>query len=348
MFHQIYMQRCLDLASRAAGYTAPNPMVGAVVVCSGRIAGEGYHSQYGEPHAEVNAIRSVRDTDLLKHSTLYVNLEPCSHHGKQPPCSDFIIASGIPHVVTGSHDPNPKVSGRGIAMLRNAGVEVTEHVLERECDDINRRFMTFHRKQRPYILLKWAQTADGYIDIERDMTEIGRPTPVTGWYEQTLTHKQRSHEHAIMVGTNTAIADNPFLSVRRWNGHQPLRITLDRQLRLPPSLHIFDGSQHTFVFTEKERHDTEFISYITVPFDEQLTHRIANELYCRKIISVLIEGGTILLQSFIDCGLWDEVQIFSANKMFGNGIKAPVISKFKSSKVQKFKDSVIFEYINTP
>jgi len=317
------MHRCIELAATVVGYTAPNPMVGAVVVCDGHIIGEGFHRQYGEPHAEVNAIRSVHDTKLLERSTLYVNLEPCSHEGKTSPCADFIIAHRIPHVVVGSSDPNPKVAGRGIAKLRAAGCLVTEHVLEEECDRLNIRFMTYHRKNRPYIVLKWAQTADGFIDVIRDRNTVGRPTWITGWYEQTLVHKWRAEEQAVMVGTNTALADNPMLNVRRWNGRQPVRLVLDRHLRLPDSLHLFDGSQPTWVFTEKQQTDTPQATYINVPFDHQLPHHILDCLYQRKITSVLIEGGAQLLQTFIDAGLWDEARIFSGKTCFGDGVKAP-------------------------
>jgi diaminohydroxyphosphoribosylaminopyrimidine deaminase/5-amino-6-(5-phosphoribosylamino)uracil reductase len=323
--HETFMRRCLELAATASGHTAPNPMVGAVVVCDGRIIGEGFHRQYGEPHAEANAIRSVREPELLERSTLYVNLEPCSHHGKTPPCTDIIIASRIPHIVVGSSDPNPKVSGKGIETLRAAGCSVTEHILEKDCERLNIRFMTFHRKHRPYIVLKWAQTADGFIDVIRNPDVIGRPTPITGWYEQALDHKWRSEEQAVMVGTNTALKDNPFLNIRCWHGRQPLRVVLDRQLRLPASLHLFDETQPTLVFTEKEQPDTSQITYATVPFDEHLPQRILDELYSQHIISVMIEGGTRLLQSFIDAGLWDEARIFTGKVMFGNGVKAPVM-----------------------
>ena len=319
------MRRCIELAVTAAGYVAPNPMVGAVVVCDDRIIGEGFHRQYGEPHAEVNAIRSVHDTKLLERSTLYVNLEPCSHDGKTPPCADFIIANRIPHVVVGSSDPNPLVTGRGIAKLRAAGCCVTEHVLEEECDRLNIRFMTYHRKQRPYVVLKWAQTADGFIDIVRNRSTVGRPTWITGWYEQTLVHKWRAEEQAVMVGTNTALADNPMLNVRRWNGRQPVRLVLDRHLRLPDSLYLFDGRQPTWVFTEHRQTDTPQATYIRVPFDRHLPHHILNNLYRRKITSVLIEGGTQLLQTFIDTALWDEARIFTGNTSFGDGVKAPLI-----------------------
>ena len=332
--HQTYMRRCLELASTASGYAAPNPMVGAVVVCDGRIIGEGFHRQYGGPHAEANAIRSVREKELLERSTMYVNLEPCSHYGKTPPCAEMIIAARIPHVVVGSADPNPKVAGRGIAKLRAAGCKVTERIMEAECDRLNIRFITYHRKHRPYIVLKWAQTADGFIDVVRDRNVVGRPTWITGWYEQTMVHKWRSEEQAVMVGTNTALADNPMLNIRRWYGRQPLRITLDRQLRLPESLHLFDGSQPTLVFTDvspssSERgpggEAAEHETYSAVPFDEQLPQHILDELYRRKIISVLIEGGTRLLQTFIDAGLWDEARIFTGTTVFGDGVKAPVM-----------------------
>lgn len=323
-----HMRRCLDLASTAAGYTAPNPMVGAVVVCDGRIIGEGFHQQYGESHAEVNAICSVREKELLERSTLYVNLEPCSHYGKTPPCTDMIISARIPHIVVGSADPNPKVAGRGIAKLRAAGCQITEHVLEAECDRLNIRFMTYHRKHRPYVVLKWAQTADGFIDMVRYRNIVGRPTWITGWYEQTQVHKWRSEEQAVMVGTNTALADNPMLNIRRWQGCQPLRVTIDRQLRLPASLHLFDGSLPTLVFTEKQHKETTNVTYVQVAFDKQLPQRILDELYRRKITSVLIEGGTQLLQTFIDAALWDEARVFTGSTLFGDGIKAPLIEGF--------------------
>ena len=330
-----YMRRCIELAATAAGYAAPNPMVGAVVVCDGRIIGEGFHRQYGESHAEVNAIRSVRDTKLLDRSTLYINLEPCSHAGKTPPCTDFIIASHIPHVVVGSSDPNPLVAGRGVEQLRAAGCRVTEHVLEEECDRLNIRYMTYHRKRRPYVTLKWAQTADGFIDIIRDRNTVGRPTWITGWYEQTLVHKWRTEEQAVMVGTNTALVDNPMLNIRRWHGRQPVRLVLDRHLRLPRSLHLFDGSQPTWVFTEKQQKDTPQITYIHVPFDRQLPHHILDSLYRRHITSVLIEGGTQLLQTFIDAGLCDEARIFTGKGCFGDGVKAPVMPDLKEILVNK-------------
>jgi len=337
------MRRCIELAAMGSGHVAPNPMVGAVVVCDGRIIGEGFHRQFGDAHAEENAIRSVREKELLERSTLYVNLEPCSHHGKMPPCTDLIIANRIPHVVVGSSDPNPLVSGKGIAALRAADCRVTEHILEADCDRLNIRFMTYHRKHRPYVILKWAQTADGFIDMVRDRNTVGQPTWITGWYEQTLVHKWRSEEQAVMVGTNTALADNPLLNVRRWRGRQPLRVTIDRQLRLPASLHLFDGTLPGLVFTEKQQPDTANIDYVAIPFDEQLPQRIFDELFRRKIISVFIEGGTQLLQTFIDSGLWDEARIFTGAAIFGAGVKAPVMPQFPEKEI-KLRKHLNFEH----
>ena len=319
------MQRCVELAASASGHAAPNPMVGAVVVCDERIIGEGFHRQCGEAHAEANAINSVRQTALLERSTLYVNLEPCSHHGRTPPCADLIIAARIPHVVVGSFDPNPLVAGKGIACLRAAGCRVTEHVLEEECDRLNIRFMTFHRKRRPYVVLKWAQTADGFIDAARDRNAIGRPVWITGWREQALVHKWRSEEQAVLVGANTALADNPLLNLRHWRGRQPLRATLDRRLRLPDSLHLFDQTLPTLVFTEKRLPDAKNLHYATIDFNEQLPQCILDELRRRNVISVLIEGGAQLLQTFIDAGLWDEARVFTGKAVFGDGLRAPML-----------------------
>ena len=320
--NQLYMRRCLELASLGAGYVAPNPMVGAVIVCNGLIIGEGFHRRYGDAHAEANAINTVKNKELLKRSTLYVNLEPCAHQGKTPPCADLIIQSGIPRVVIGCLDPNPLVAGKGNEKLRAAGIEVIENVLMEESKNLNIRFITYHSKKRPYVTLKWAQTADGYIDVKRDNTIVGRPTWITGWYEQTLVHKWRSQEQAVMVGTNTAVADNPMLNIRKWHGKQPLRITIDQQMRLPQTLNIFDEKQPTLIFTQKEQPNT---IYANVSFDEKLAQNILNELFKRKIISVLIEGGTRLLQTFIDAGLWDEARVFTGVVKFGEGVKAPEI-----------------------
>jgi diaminohydroxyphosphoribosylaminopyrimidine deaminase/5-amino-6-(5-phosphoribosylamino)uracil reductase len=318
------MRRCLELARNAAGFTAPNPMVGCVIVHNGRIIGEDFHRRYGTPHAEANAIEAVAQKELLPHSTLYVNLEPCAHHGKTPPCTDLIIAHKIPHVVIGSTDPNPLVSGKGVKKLRAAGCRVTENMLESECKRLNIRFMTFHRLQRPYVILKWAQTADGFIDAARTDT-AQRPMRITGDYEQMLTHKWRSEESAIMIGTNTALLDDPMLNLRRWHGQPPLRVTLDRTLRLPASLHLLDGSQPTMIFTETTTGHLPKAAYAVVPFDRQLPEHILAELHRCKCLSVLVEGGAQLLQTFINSGLWDEARVFGTNMQIGTGVRAPLL-----------------------
>ncbi|MDR3094932.1 MAG: bifunctional diaminohydroxyphosphoribosylaminopyrimidine deaminase/5-amino-6-(5-phosphoribosylamino)uracil reductase RibD [Bacteroidales bacterium] len=353
MDYEAYMHRCLELARLGTGYTAPNPMVGCVIVHEGRIIGEGWHRQYGEPHAEMNAIRSVQQKHLLPSSTLFVNLEPCAHVGKTPPCADKIIAERIPQVVTGSVDPNPLVAGKGVERLRNAGCHVTTGVLEEECSRLNVRFMTFHKQRRPYVLLKWAQTADGFIDVIRSNTFSARPTWITGEYERTLVHKWRSEESAILVGTNTALMDNPMLNLRQWTGKQPLRIVIDRTQRLPASLHLFDGSQSTLVFTEKSVNPLSDVDYAVVPFDNRLPFHILDELYSRNIASVLIEGGAQLLQTFIHAGLWDEARIFTSKMCFGNGIPAPEINgkfcdeyKMHDSELRIFENKITFAPTN--
>lgn len=337
----LFMRRCIELATNASGYTFPNPLVGCVIVHNGRIIGEGFHQKYGGPHAEVNAINSVKEKDLLPDSTLYVNLEPCVHYGKTPPCTDLIIANHIPRVVVGSNDPNPLVAGKGITKLRAVGCEVTTQVLEQECDQLNIRFMTFHRKHRPYTVLKWAQAADGFIDLPRPENAIGQPARITGDDERVLVHKWRSEEQAIMVGTNTALIDDPVLNVRQWNGAQPLRIVLDRILRLPGSLHLFNGDYPTLVLTEKEHEPTNNVDYAVIPFDSHLVEHILSELHSRKILSVLIEGGTQLLQTFIDAGLWDEARVFTGNQKFGQGVKAPHISLPDQQEIVQLTNSTL-------
>src|SRR5690554_5115458 len=248
-----YMMRCIELARLGMGHVSPNPLVGCVIVHRNKIIGEGYHRQYGGPHAEVNAINEVTDHQLLKESTLYVSLEPCAHYGLTPPCSDLIIEKMIPKVVIGTTDPFAAVAGRGITKLQKAGVEVVTGVLEDSCRELNKRFFTYHQKQRPYVILKWAQTADGFIDMERNPADIGTPTWITGPLALTLVHKLRSEEDAILVGTNTALADNPSLTVRHWSGRNPIRAVVDLNRRLPQSLNIFNGKAQTLIFnTDKE------------------------------------------------------------------------------------------------
>jgi diaminohydroxyphosphoribosylaminopyrimidine deaminase/5-amino-6-(5-phosphoribosylamino)uracil reductase len=277
-----YMKRCLELARFGLGNVAPNPMVGAVIVYNGFIIGEGYHQKYGGAHAEVNAINSVRDKSLLDKSTLYVNLEPCSHFGKTPPCADLIVERKIPKVVIGTMDTFEKVSGRGAAILEKNGIKVCRGCLEKESREINKRFFTFHEKKRPYVILKWAETADGFIDRVREPGQT-EPSWITDEIARMLVHKWRTEEQSIMIGTHTAMMDNPRLNVRSWTGKNPVRIVLDRELKLSSVLHIFDQSQPTLVFTEKKAESGVNPEYIKVRFDDTLLTAIMNECYNRMI-----------------------------------------------------------------
>lgn len=320
----IFMQRCLELALLGMGDTAPNPMVGCVIVCNGVIIGEGYHEKYGGPHAEVNAINSVRTPELLAQSTLYVSLEPCAHYGKTPPCADLIIASRIPRVVIGTVDPFATIAGKGIERMQKAGIEVEVGLLEAECRQGNRRFFTFHEKKRPYILLKWAQTLDGFIDTDR--SETLHPIWITNALSKRLVHKQRSEESAILIGTNTAKYDNPALTVREWTGNQPIRMVIDRTGRLDARLHLFDHKTLTWVFTGIEIPDSENLKYITLDFDRNILPQLLSELYRHNILSVIVEGGSELLNSFLESDLWDEAFVYTGNQFFGRGVAAPDIS----------------------
>ena len=338
-----YIRRCIELASNGLCNAAPNPMVGAVIVHNGKIIGEGYHAKCGEGHAEVNAIRSVKDETLLKETTIYVSLEPCSHYGKTPPCADLIISKGIPRVVVGCIDPFSQVSGRGIRKLREAGIDVTVGVLEEECKNLIRRFVTFNTQKRPYITLKWAESADGYIDINR---ENGSPvvlsTPVTSMY----VHKQRAEHKAILVGRRTALLDNPSLTTRNWYSKNPLRLVIDRNLTLPAELKLFDHSTPTMVFTEKQKNSEDNLEYVALDFSKDILPQICTVLYDRKIQSLLVEGGTTLLQSFIDSELWDEIFVEHSEKVLYEGVKSPIIPKGTIFKTV-FRDKIcVSHYIH--
>lgn len=318
-----YMRRCIQLARNGMMGAAPNPMVGAVIVCDGKIIGEGYHRRCGQAHAEVNAIRSVRNPELLTRSTIYVSLEPCSHYGKTPPCADLIIEKRIPRVVVGCIDPFARVSGRGIRKLRDAGIEVTVGILEHECRELDRRFITFHSEKRPYIVLKWAQSADGFIDKLR---EGGRPVVLSSPETQMLVHKLRAECKAILVGRRTALLDNPSLTVRSWHGDNPLRLVIDRSLTLPPDLHLFDGSTPTVVFTGTDRFSQRSgVEYVRLDFSRDLLPQIMACLHERNIQSLLVEGGSRLLQSFIDAKLWDEVCVERVPLRLEDGVSAPAM-----------------------
>lgn len=321
-----YMFRCLELAKFGAGSVAPNPMVGCVIVYQNKIIGEGYHQKYGEVHAEVNAINSVSNQELLKESTLYVSLEPCAHHGLTPPCSDLIVEKQIPKVVIGTIDSFAEVAGKGIEKFKKAGINVTVGVLKKECRKLNKRFFTFYEKKRPYVILKWAQTLDGFIDIDRIENEFGEPTWITGELALRRVHKLRAEEDAIIVGTNTALKDNPSLTVRHCKGKNPTRIILDRKLRLPGNLNLFDGSVITLVFNSAKNKKEGNTSFIKIDFSKNIIPQILEELYNRKIQSLIVEGGKQLLESFIRAELWDEALVFEGNKKFQKGIHAPEIS----------------------
>lgn len=325
---EFYMQRCLQLARCGAGSTSPNPMVGAVIVCDGRIIGEGYHIRAGEPHAEVNAVNSVAEADrhLLSRSTMYVSLEPCSHYGKTPPCCDMIIARGIARVVIGTADPNPQVDGAGIERMRSAGIDVTVGVLEEECLRLNRTFFTSQISKRPYVTLKWAQSADGFIDLLR---EGGQAVKISSPVSQVAVHRLRAQNVAILVGRHTALLDNPSLDIRHWAGRSPLRLVIDKNGTLPADLKIFDGTLPTVVYTACEKEDKvgKNIEQVVLDFNEPLLPQILAHLNGRRVDSLLVEGGATLLQSFIKASLWDEARVeINPGLELGNGVVAPSLA----------------------
>ena len=336
-----YMAYCLELARHGRQTVAPNPMVGCVIVNDGKIIGEGYHRKYGGPHAEVEAINSVINQEDLLKSTLYVNLEPCAHHGKTPPCADLIIEKKIPKVIIGCKDSFAKVAGKGIDRMRKAGIDVKVGVLEKESLELNKRFFVFHKQKRPYIILKWAETIDGYIDIDRNMGDTGISW-ITHPYLRIPVHKWRSEEAGIIIGTKTALNDNPKLNTRMWSGRNPTRFVLDRNLKLPEELSIFQGDIPTFIFTEKEAINKNNIKYLQVDFSNNLIPQILNHLYNFEIQSLIVEGGRTLLQSFINQNLWDEARVFIGNKTFGTGIKGPLIQKKMSNFCQFGNDRILY------
>lgn len=337
------MVRAIELARLGMGQVAPNPMVGCVIVHNGLIIGEGYHRKYGEAHAEVNTVNSVKNLDLLAESTLYVTLEPCAHHGKTPPCADLVVRMKIPRVVVGSMDPNEKVAGRGIKRLQESGCNVMVGMLEEECNRMNRRFLTFHQKRRPYIILKWAQTEDGFIDRAREAAEYGQPTWITNTLSRIAVHKMRSDEAAILVGTKTALKDNPSLTVREWSGNHPLRMVLDRNGILPETAALLDQSAETIVFTEREMVSKPNLEYLQITFDSEMLQEINRILVERGIQSLLIEGGKSLIESYLRIGLWDEARIYIGNARFGSGIKAPE-TDWVLDREEKLDDSLMRIY----
>jgi diaminohydroxyphosphoribosylaminopyrimidine deaminase/5-amino-6-(5-phosphoribosylamino)uracil reductase len=337
--HEIYIQRCLDLAALGLGKVSPNPMVGAVIVLDDKIIGEGYHQQYGQAHAEVNAVNDVlakfdKAEELLKQSTIYVSLEPCAHYGKTPPCADLIIKHRIPKVVIGCRDPFDQVDGKGIEKLKIAGIEVTVGVLEEECKWLNRRFFTRVQKQRPYVILKWAQTEDGFF-APNDNKQFW----ITGPESRKLVHQWRGEEDAILVGKNTAAIDNPQLNVRYGDGRSPKRVIIDRRLELKQDMNVFDQSVDTFIFNEVKTDVDGKVKYIALEdFDRYVPQYILYQLYLQDIQSVIIEGGAATLNSFIEAGVWDEARIFTGDITLTTGIKAPKINGIIANRVPSGAD----------
>lgn len=342
----LYMKRCLDLASLGAGKVSPNPMVGSVIVHDNRIIGEGWHQQYGQSHAEANAIDQVfekygdRAGELLRDSTIYVSLEPCAHQGKTPPCANLIISHQIPKVVVACRDPFEAVNGKGIERLREAGIVVVEGVLEKEALHFNRRFFTRVKKQRPYIILKWAETADGYFAPDRPGQKW-----ISGKQAQLLVHKWRSEEDAILVGKNTALIDNPQLNTRLWPGKSPKRIVLDRNLELPEHLNVFDQGEETIILNEKTSDIKGNLKFIALEsFDFYLAESIAYQLYLFDIQSVIIEGGRQTLDLFIQAGLWDEARIFRSDIEWKVGLRAPEFRHSANEETRLGNDTLSIYY----
>ena len=318
-----FMMRAIDLARLGMGSVSPNPMVGCVIVHHNVIIGEGYHAEYGKAHAEVNAVNRVRNKELLKDSTIYVTLEPCAHYGKTPPCADLILLHRIPRVVIGTIDPFAEVAGKGVKRLRDGGCEVLSGFCEEKCVELNRRFFTFHQKKRPFIILKWAQTADGFIDIDRSSEHYGQPTWITNDLSRIAVHKMRTDEAAILVGTNTARKDNPSLTVRDWSGKHPLRLVIDREDKLPRGLTLFDHCEPTVVYTSRDKQNEVNLIYQKIPFDGNEINEILSDLHKRGIVSLIVEGGQKLLESFIRSEIWDEARVFTGKNVFHRGVKAP-------------------------
>jgi diaminohydroxyphosphoribosylaminopyrimidine deaminase/5-amino-6-(5-phosphoribosylamino)uracil reductase len=337
----MYMQRAIDLARHGSGRVAPNPMVGAVIVLDYRIIGEGYHQNYGGPHAEVNAIDQVKNKELLKEATIYVTLEPCAHHGKTPPCADLLVRHQLKRVVIGCLDPFSKVNGKGIEILQKAGIQVDTGVLEKECRELNKRFFTFHERQRPYVILKWAQTKDGFLDKTRAENEMGINW-ITAPETKVLVHKWRSEEQSILVGRKTVQNDDPSLTVRELSGNNPIRVIIDSQLKLSPDLNVFSDDAPTLIFNRVKNEVKGNNEWIKI--SETNTELILNELFKRNVLSVFVEGGSRTLQYFIFGNVWDEARVIIGDVHFGSGKRAPIISKAPSETFAFGTDQVYIYY----
>ncbi|WP_210489956.1 bifunctional diaminohydroxyphosphoribosylaminopyrimidine deaminase/5-amino-6-(5-phosphoribosylamino)uracil reductase RibD [Rufibacter aurantiacus] len=336
-----YMRRALDLAAVGSGYARPNPIVGCVVVHKHKIIGEGWHQQYGGSHAEVNAINSVQDKSLLPHSRVYVTLEPCSHYGKTPPCADFLLEHGVRDVIICNTDPNPLVAGRGIKKLLDAGCKVHIGVLEQEGLELNRRFFTFQTKKRPYLVLKWAESSDGFIALPDYQA-----TQISGPMAKQLVHKWRTEEQAIMVGTRTAIHDNPQLNTRHWPGQAPLRIAIDKQLQIPETHHLLDDSQPTVIYTLQEKASGAQTEFVPLPTNGVFLDLMLADLYQRNVQSILVEGGTVLLEALLQNNLWDEIRVFRSPKKLAHGIKAPQLPNLQFASRRMVRDDELTIYRN--
>ncbi|NHN25099.1 bifunctional diaminohydroxyphosphoribosylaminopyrimidine deaminase/5-amino-6-(5-phosphoribosylamino)uracil reductase RibD [Flavobacterium jejuense] len=343
--HEFYINRCIELAKNGLGTTYPNPLVGSVIVYDNKIIGEGWHRKSGEAHAEVNAIQTVKDKSLLTKATIYVSLEPCSHFGKTPPCCDLIIANKIPNVVIGTIDPFAKVAGSGIKKLIENNITVTVGVLEDKCNELNKRFFTFHAKKRPYIILKWAESLDGFIapDKKQRETEQEKLSPIwiTNTYSRQLVHKWRAEEQSILVGTNTVLDDNPKLNTRDFKGINPVRIIIDKSNKITESFAVKDGKTTSFFFTEdiiltKNKN----IIYENIVFDADFLLNLTNRLHKNEIQSIIIEGGLKTLQSFIDLNLWDEARVFIGKNQLNSGIKAPLLNSIPKKTISIMDDTL--------
>ena len=325
------MNKCIELAQRGLGNTYPNPLVGSVVVSNNKVIGSGWHQKAGEAHAEVHAIRSVLDTRALPSSTLYVNLEPCSHHGKTPPCTDLIIQSGIRHVVVGMLDPFEKVNGQGIQKLLDAGIKVDVGVEEKSCKTLNRRFLTAINSKRPYVILKWAKTQDGYISPKHK--KKNQPVWISNSISRTLAHQWRAEEQSILIGSQTAVDDNPSLTTRRIDGPSPTRILIDPNEKINRNAKLFAADQKVIVYTNNHSRIDEHIYYVSIDFSGNGLKQILSDLHLKNIQSVLVEGGAKTLEYFIDAGMWDEAKVFTGQGTFGDGVLAPDTSSFTNAPV---------------
>ncbi|AFJ90913.1 bifunctional diaminohydroxyphosphoribosylaminopyrimidine deaminase/5-amino-6-(5-phosphoribosylamino)uracil reductase RibD [Blattabacterium sp. (Blaberus giganteus)] len=336
-YKEIFMKRAIQIAKNGLGLTSPNPMVGCVIERNGLVLSEGWHFKKGIYHAEFLAINNIKNKYLFLDCTLYVTLEPCVHFGETPPCVDFIIQKNIPRVVVGIQDPCDKVKGLGIKKLKKYGVEVIENVLIDRCRILNKRFFTFYKKKRPYIILKWAQSDDGFIYSENKKNNW-----ISGIYARQLNHKWRSEEDGILVGRKTVLKDNPKLNVRKWFGKNPIRIFFDQKLNISNSHFILDGSQHTIVFTEKYKKNLKNIEYIQISFgnEKKIINQILNFLHKKKILSLIVEGGKDTLENFIKENIWDECRIFTCKRVLKSGLKAPEIKGTISKKINLDKDQL--------